>query len=403
MLPRLLILLVLLSAFAAADDSRTEFGGHAKLRLLGQSYPSESVFRDVFGGSSLATEGDLRLNLTHRRGGWTFNSNYQLAASDGEAWALPDDRRRLFDLTSVIDDGDESALLHRLDRLWIGHSSEKTVFRLGRQALSWGNGLFYAPMDLVNPFDPAAVDTEYKPGDDMLYVQYLKDSGADIQGAYVARRDLFSGDAQSDVATIATKYHGFAGESEFDVLVARHYGDTVLGFGGSHELGGAHWSGDLVVTDTEIDTYLQFTTNLSYSWTWAGKNMSGVIEYHFNGFGQHPDDYGPVSLSDNPDLTVRLSRGESFALGRNYLAGSVLIEMTPLWSMTPNLLCNVGDTSALLQLVSNYSLGDNMTLLGSFNLPIGSSGSEFGGVDSGAPGRYLSRGTGVFAQFAWYF
>ena len=29
------------------------------------------------------------------------------------------------------------------------------MVRVGRQALSWGNGLSYAPMDLVNPFDPA--------------------------------------------------------------------------------------------------------------------------------------------------------------------------------------------------------------------------------------------------------
>jgi len=37
--------------------------------------------------------------------------------------------------------------------------------------LSWGNGLVFSPMDIVNPFDPTAVDTEYKAGDDMLYGQ----------------------------------------------------------------------------------------------------------------------------------------------------------------------------------------------------------------------------------------
>jgi hypothetical protein len=38
-------------------------------------------------------------------------------------------------------------------------------------------------MDLVNPFDPASIDTEYKAGDDMLYVQYLQDNGNDMQAA----------------------------------------------------------------------------------------------------------------------------------------------------------------------------------------------------------------------------
>jgi hypothetical protein len=80
-----------------------------------------------------------------------------------------------------------------------------------------------------------------------------------------------------------------------------------------------------------------------------------------------------------------------------------MIEMTPLWTITPVLLANVGDPSALLQLTSNYSLSDNMTLLGNINLPMGSSGTEFGGIESGLPGLYLSTGPGVFARFAWYF
>jgi len=402
-LPRLLLLLLAFPALAGAADGNTEFGGHTKLRVVGQSYPSDSLFRDLYGSNSIDTQGDLRLNLEHRQSGWTFNTNYQLAALNGETFAVPDDRRRLFDLTSVIDQGSESALVHRLDRLWVGYSSEKTVVRFGRQALSWGNGMFYAPMDLVNPFNPAAIDTEYKAGDDMLYLQYLRDSGADVQGAYVIRRDHLSGDVDSDAATIATKYHGFRGEGEFDVLVARHYGDNVLGLGASHAIGGANWSGDLVVTDTDLDTVVQLSTNLSYSWNWADKNMSGVVEYHFNGFGQHSGSYDPVSLLGNPDLLLRLGRGESFTVGRHYLAGSVMIEMTPLWSLSPTLLVNASDPSGLFQLITNYSLSDNMALLGSLNFPLGNNGSEFGGIESGIPGRYLSTDVGVFAQWAWYF
>ena len=402
-LPRLLLLLIVYPVFAGAADGNTEFGGHTKLRVVGQAYPTDSLLHDLFGNSSVDTQGDLRLNLEHRQSGWTFNTNYQLAALNGETVLLPNDSRRLFDLTSVIDQGSESALAHRLDRLWVGYTSEKAVVRFGRQALSWGNGMFYAPMDLVNPFDPAAIDTEYKAGDDMLYLQYLRDSGADIQGAYVIRRDYLSGDVDSDAATIATKYHGFRGEGEFDVLVARHYGDNVLGLGASHAIGGANWSGDLVVTDTDLDTIVQLSTNLSYSWNWGGKNMSGVVEYHFNGFGQHSDNYDPLSLVGNPDLLLRLGRGESFTIGRHYLAGSVLIEMSPLWNISPTLLMNASDPSGLLQLITNYSLSDNMTLLGSLNFALGSNGSEFGGIESGVPNRYLSTDAGVFAQWAWYF
>jgi hypothetical protein len=410
-------LLLLVGAAAMADDKPWELGGHTKLRFIGTTFPSDSVFRQLTGKESLDLEGDLRLNFKAAPGRWTFNADYQLIGLYGDrveytrdlppaidllSPRLPDDRRRLFDFTKVMHDRDKAAVLHRLDRFWAGYASEKAVVRVGRQAISWGNGLFYAPMDLVNPFDPAAVDTEYKAGDDMVYLQYLQDSGNDLQAAAVVRRNPLNGEVESEQATVAVKYHGFVGNSEYDLLVAEHYDDLVLGLGGTWSPGGAVLRGDLVVTDTDSDTHVQLVANWTYSWTWRGRNMSGALEYHFNGFGQQDGRYDPESLAENPDLLERLARGETFTLGRHYLAGSVLIEMTPLWTLTPTLLANIGDPSALLQLVTSRSLSDNVTFLGSLNVPVGPGGSEFGGIESG-DGLYLSTGPGVFAQLAWYF
>jgi hypothetical protein len=402
-----LLILLVVSFAARADDSNFEFTGHTKLNATGLTFPDDSALHALFGSSSLDAQADARLNVKWRNNGWRFDADYQLVGLHGEyiglGAELPNDNRRLFNLTDVISESGDNALLHRLDRLWLGYSTEKTVVRIGRQALSWGNGLFYAPMDLVNPFDPATIDTEYKAGDDMLYAQYLRDSGDDIQGAAVIRRNALSGDVESGVGSYAVKYHGFAGEFEYDVLIADSYADAVLGLGWGRGIGGAYWGSDLVITDTDSDSYVQFVTNLSYSWMFKGKNMSGALEYHYNGFGQSDSRYDPLSLAENPELLSRIARGQMFTLGRHYLAGSVMIEMTPLWSITPVLLANVGDSSALLQLTTNYSLGDNMILLGSINLPMGSSGTEFGGIESGQPGLYLSTGPSVFAQFAWYF
>ena len=396
MLPRLFLLL-LIPGFVCADDSKTEIGGHMKLRVVGQTYPSDSLIRDRAGSSSVDTQGELRLNFEAQMGRWSFDANYQLAALNGETFQSSDDKRRLFNLTSVIDAGNTSALLHRLDRLWVGYTSEKTVVRFGRQALTWGNGLFYAPMDLVNPFNPATIDTEYKAGDDMLYAQYLRAGGSDLQLAYVFRRDLMSGAVDANEATIAVKYHGSAGEWEYDALLAQSYGDAVAGVGARRNIGGAVWGGDIVFTDTESDIHVQLVTNLSYSWNWGGKNMSGALEYYFNGFGQSAGNYDLAALANN--------RTELFALGRHYVAGSVTIEMTPLWGLSPTILVNIRDPSALFQLVTNYSLSDNMTLLGSINLPLGASGTEFGGIQSATQMqvRYFSIDVGVFAQIAWYF
>ena len=213
-------LVLLLGVAAVADDSPYELTGHTKFRFSGTTFPSDSVLRELAGSESLDLEGDLRLNFQASSGRWTFNTAYQLfglygdrveytrglpPAADLFFRRFPDDERRLFNLTKVMHDRDKEALLHRLDRLWVGYSSEKTVVRFGRQAITWGNGLFYAPMDLVNPFDPATIDTEYKAGDDMLYLQYLQDNGNDLQAAVVMRRNLQSGDVETEQATISLK------------------------------------------------------------------------------------------------------------------------------------------------------------------------------------------------------
>jgi hypothetical protein len=370
-----LLLFLFCCGGAIADDNSFELVGHTKLRAVGQSYPDDSVFRDLAGSTSLDSAAELRLNTSAKVSGWTFAADYQLLGIYSEflPFGLPNDDSRLIDLTKVISEGSDNAFVHRLDRLWVGYAGEKFVLRAGRQALSWGNGLYFHPMDLVNPFDPETIDTEYKTGDDMAYGQYLRENGDDLQAAAVFRRDPATGNVSSDQGTVALKYHGFAGDYEYDVLVAEHYGDAVLGLGGVGSIGGAVWRSDIVFTDAADETRVDLVANINYSWTWNDKNVTGSAEYSRNG-----DD-------------------------RNYLAGSLMIEMSPLWTITPTVIANLDDPSALFQFLTQYSLGNELVFLGSLNIPTGGNGTEFGGPESGIPGRYLSFDLGIFAQLAWYF
>jgi hypothetical protein len=59
--------------------------------------------------------------------------------------------------------------------------------------------------------------------------------------------------------------------------------------------------------------------------------------------------------------------------------------------------------SMLAQLVSTYDIVQDLQLLAAINALIGQAGSEFGGIDSGVPGKQLSTGLSLFAQLAWYF
>ncbi len=400
----------------AADE--LQLGGHLKSRYTGQHFPDDSLIRQLTGSTAHDLTGDARINLGYDQDRWDLRADYQLTVLSGDTieytrqlqgnLAIPtnrlaDDRRRLLDLTHVIRDRNKTAALHRLDRMSIGFTGTRAVARLGRQAVSWGNGMIYSPMDIFNPFDPTAVDTEYKSGDDMFYGQYLHDSGDDTQAVAVFRRDIATGDFETEASSLALKYHGMTDAGEYDALAAVHYDDVLLATGGNMALGGAIWRGDITLAFADQETTTSVVTSLSYSWTWAGKNISGMAEYFFNGFGQRSGHYDPVALADNPDLLNRVARRELFTLGRHYIAVSAMIEVTPLFLLTPNIFINTSDNSALLQIIIQNDLHENLALLSALNVPVGPSGTEFGGIDTGLPGQYLSTDPGIFTQLAWYF
>lgn len=411
-------LVALSSGVASAEEPDYELGGHIKGRALADHFSDNSAFGQAGGSTWFDLESDLRVNFSARKDAWELQADWQLFAANGDRIeqsrtlspaglpgfvGIPNDERRLMDLTDTIEDDGRFRALHRLDRLSVGYSSEKVVLRLGRQAISWGNGLIFSPMDIVNPFDPAIVDTEYKFGDDMAYGQYLLNNGDDVQFSHVFRRDPLTGDPGSDVATTALKYHGILGNAEIDLLLSRSYDEAIVGIGGNRSIGGAVWRGDVVMSDTVSGNKFQLVTNLSYSWVWGGKNMSGVVEYYFTEFGQKNGQYDLASLAQNTELTGRLARGESFTLGRNYLAGGITVEMTPLWLLTPNLFVNLDDGSALLQVTTVYSISDDAEFVGAVNLPLGPDGTEFGGISLDQSGLYFSTELSLFAQVAWYF
>jgi len=160
-------------------------------------------------------------------------------------------RTALWHLDHTASDHGRSYLAHRIDRLSLGYGDARLVLRFGRQALTWGSGLVFHPLDLFNPFAPNATYTAYKPGADMLYGQWLFDSGADIQGVLVPRRDPVSSRLASSQSSAGIKWHGFAGQDGqlgIDLLLARDYRADVLGVGASGSWGGASWSAEVVPT-----------------------------------------------------------------------------------------------------------------------------------------------------------
>ena len=122
-----------------------------------------------------------------------------------------------------------------------------------------------------------------------------------------------------------------------------------------------------------------------------------------NGFGLLESDYTRENFRENRDLLERLARGELFTIGRHYLAGSLPVELTPLLTLTPNLFFNMGDSSALAQLVLQWDMAQNWQVLGSLAVPLGSAGTEYGGLETEVDDLTLEVGPSLFVQLAWYF
>ncbi|SMF29163.1 hypothetical protein SAMN02745866_01879 [Alteromonadaceae bacterium Bs31] len=402
--------------FAVSAASATDWSGHLKYQPLVANFPEDSYFRNFTDSPTVDNNLDGRFNFSFSKNTLSFEAHYQLLAKTGDSVELykqmqgleliapffPDDSRRLFNLSDYIVDQDSALLVHRLDRLNLTYSGNANVLKVGRQAISWGNGLLFNPMDFFNPFDPTAVDKEYKTGDDMVYAQHLFANGSDAQFVWVGRRD-FDGERGADFNSAAGKYHLFVGQHEVDLLLSKHYEDTLFSLGGVWTLGGAIARTDIVYTETEFDNYVSAVANLSYSWLWFDKNISASLEYFRNGFGIDDGDYSPSTLLANLDLLKRLERGESFNLAKDYLAATATIELHPLWLVTPNVFYNLNDSSYLFQFVSSHDLASNLQLVLSVNLPGGNEGSEFGGIQVDVAEHYLSAGASFFGQLSWYF
>ena len=346
------------------------YDGSANLRLINETFFTDSLFFEAdyeliwAGGDTVRKVNELEE---------MFPGLSNVIFLPGEP--LSDDRR-LMDLTHTITEEKSWFLVQRLDRLYLALNRSWGSVRIGRQAVTWGDGFIFNPMDLFNPFPPTAIDRDYKTGDDMINAQISLPQFGNFQFLYVARRNPENHKVESDQASIATKLHFATGTTEFDLMTAKNYEDPVIGIGSTGYLGETAWRVDGTWTFLEDgDDYLSLVANMDYSWMWFDKNFYGFIEYYFNGIGK--DNY-PDALLD-PNITERLARGELFVLGRNYLSGQIQVELHPLVNVFFTAINNIEDPSGILQPYATWDITQNLQLTGGLRVSYGAQGTEYGG------------------------
>lgn len=413
---------VVAALIVSAGSARAgwELGGHAKGQFSWQLFDPDEIGALLVGDNVRLATGDFRLNASWHQGSWdvtgqgqifVFQGNLLRARGDPRLRELgsslvplaePSDSRELLDLSHTFSEGKSHLVFSRMDRLSVGYTRGSLALRLGRQALSWGNGLVFQVLDLFNPFPPDALDKEYKPGDDMLAAQWLFSNGDDLQGIVVPRRADRSLPLTEAESSAALKWRHLHGSYQIELLGAEHYRDTIVGLGLTGNAGGGVWRVDLTQSFTQNgSTVTSLVSNYDRSWILAERNLYGFVEYFRNGFGETGFAQGLEGL--DPRLQERLRRGEIFSLGRDEFAGGLRIEWTPLTSLESTVLIDPSGPSAYLLPHLHHELRQDLGVDAGVQLNLGGRGTEYGGVYSSELGAYLAPGRTLWVRMARYF
>lgn len=371
------------------------YDGYGELRLNSKTFFSDTLFMEV-NYEALAGGGGTRED------GEKLKARYPALFPDGLSGPIRDDHR-FFNLTASVHEGQRSVIYHRLDRAFFSFSPAWGEIRIGRQAVTWGHGFTFNPMDLFNPFAPTDLERDYKTGDDLILVHFpIKETDVDL--IYAAHRDPDTNKAGMNQSSLGVKLHANLGRLDTDVILARHYKDIVTGVGTAGNLGDAAFRLDLIGTVLDQKSrgrsfYVSGVANIDYSWVWLNRNWYGYVELYYNGLSNN--DYSQELL--DPAVSDRLDRGELFALGRWYASANVNLEIHPLVNAYITPIVNLYDGSGMLLPRVVYDFSDNIYITLTALLNWGAAGTEYGGY--AIPGTDLATAPAdsVSAWITWYF
>ena len=359
----------------AQSDLTTRFKWFSSAAAL----PATDVQRGESGTPAYDHNADLRVLVRREAGRLRFIGDYSLTWVAGDSFAFGDsshlderpteDSSRRMNLTQTLGEGSRHLTVHRFDRLAVEYRNAGLAITVGRQAVSWGSGHVFQPMDLFNPFAPTAVDRDYKPGDDIVLVERAF-AHSTLQLLHVARRDA------SD-HSYAAMWHGFLGATEVELLAARHYRDDLLGITLKMPLGPTILRADIVGSRLDHDGSRRVSGIVNIDSAFQLFQRTGLLfaEYFRNDFGVD------TLTSELPTpLMDRLARGELFNVMRDYLAAGASYQWHPLWAQHLVWIGNLNDQSSLVQTSLTYEPSDSARVQAGLVAALGGAGGEFEGI-----------------------
>ena len=363
--------------------------------------------------------GDLRVMLNKTVGPLQFQLHHSTALQAGDAvqWGqiasaqidqvTVNDNGRLLDMTWQTDSGARHQWSHRIDRLSAQWRQGDWSITIGRQAVSWGSGIVFQPLDPFNPFAPTAVDRDYKNGDDLVLGEALLPNGHDLQVLHVIRRDPQQ-HIRKGVSSTAAKWHGYLLNSEFELIVAKHYDQDFVGLSVRQPVGPAVIRSDLAWRQgaQSGDRWrLLGIVNADVAFPIRDRMAYVFAEYFHNDFGMQRMPTAGDRLP--PQLQTALLRGEVFNFMRDYLAVGASYQWHPLLTQSLSVISNLNDGSALLQGQIAVDAAQNQQLQFGYIGGYADPGDEFAPlpVTISPVGEILTQGGSdrYYLRWAWYF
>jgi hypothetical protein len=264
------------------------------------------------------------------------------------------------------------------DWLYTSLRIDPVTVTVGRQPVTFGRGTLWRTTDRISTFALTEVDTEFKPGADMLRLDAeVADQTQLTLLAAVGELESNDKDFEAELggsSFLARLTHGWqggelgvsAGFVRYDAMLGI---DAVLDFGEFDvygELTGTRISERSLSTPTVDDERVPVPSALLGMTLRPVPKLTLKPEAHYNGFGSFDsDDYLAIALSQ------RVGIGEQTTLGRVYLGNTTDVELHPLTHLFSSMIVNANDPSALLSLGVAHNLAENVDLIAGGYLPMG--------------------------------
>jgi len=399
------------------DESPFEYGGFIRETVHGIKNPGPEI-SGVSRNFLLSSQTTLRLGAKYKNENWTVNGEGNLSGIFGNymdsplfnfLWMGRVRNRFLF-----VDDYElhNSYIVRKeVHRLSVSYATSKIKVTVGRQAISWGQGRFLNPIDLITPVGPFILDMEDIPGADCLSFSYYLSSFNLIDVVIVPYRRMDrarTGKMTSKDTNAIVRFKGTRDNLDYMLVAGTHFHSAVWGF----DLSLTKWDASfraayLGRAEEELSQYPYYTGEnlppsvvhqvvIGFGYAFF-KKLRTNMELFYNSGPYSRDEAlrlnsGDAQIFESGLVRPRNEDGSYFRTeGRIMTEHPLLVELslgfdvTDFLAFTVFALADPEGRSAYYGPSLSYSLSDEAVLVAGaqlFSAPADAQNSEFAGVES---------------------